>query len=263
MVFMKGHRWLPTPWKEVGKDADVRTKDGKYWRVIVPWDGARVLLKPTTDYGLPNGPAVPVPLVDGSKTVEVREGIPVEVKAEPPIDPWTKPLPPLPGPHEFRPGNNGECRFGDCRAPMDDPIHTPPPFVALAAPEVEQVGTVLDRLTDEDRAALDAITPATEPDPAPVKFGQPVGSAEPDDEGRAVAALAASGLEPELIAVEDETGVKVPRELDTMALRSHLFLMHGKFYDAQDVERDVMSADHKRAHEQHGSHSHVSREELS
>lgn len=104
------------------------------------------------------------------------------------------------------------------------------------------------------------------------KFGQPTDTrtaaeqlrgVDADDEGRAVRALA-DGLGAELVAVELAGGdVLVPRELDDLALRSHLFLMHRKFYNSQDVERIDMERDHRADHDGNDcGHRHVDRSEL-
>jgi hypothetical protein len=110
------------------------------------------------------------------------------------------------------------------------------------------------------------------PDTDRPKFGQPTDTrtaaetlrgVDADDEGRAVRALA-DGLGAELVAVELAGGdVLVPRELDDLALRSHLFLMHRKFYNSQDVERIDMERDHRADHDGNDcGHRHVDRAEL-
>lgn len=123
---------------------------------------------------------------------------------------------------------------------------------------------------DPVTGARSAMVPV--PDEDRPKFGQPTDTrtaaeqlrgVDADDEGRAVRALA-DGLGAELVAVELAGGdVLVPRELDDLALRSHLFLMHRKFYNSQDVERIDMERDHRADHDGNDcGHRHVDRSEL-
>jgi len=271
--------WITVPWSEVEQDEVVRTADERQWRVRGVWNGSRVLLHP-----LIPGDGVPVSpsLTDGTKPVEVLRHRPVaDVEQQPTTPPRFGPpmtateqaqqLAPI---DPMTPGMPDPCQPIGC----DNGIHRP----GCTFAEFEEATVPHD---EPGKGLLDPALPAAPvwgaPDPVtgtrsgmvPVpKFGQPASdltaaeqrSTDPaDDEGRAVAEMARHGLAPELVSVEEGGKILVPRELDDLALRSHLFLMHGGYLDTeQDVDRAKLSEVHGRLHESECPHQHVNRSEL-
>jgi len=247
--------WVTVPWSEVEQDEVVRTADQREWRVKGPWNGSRVLLHPLLPGdGVPVSPA----LTDGTKQVEVLRHRPVEQQ------PTTPPRfgPPMTAAEQAQqlapadpmtPGMPDPCQPIGC----DNGIHRLGCTFAELPPVAPPAGSDVQVVTD-----LGDVRP---------KFGQPASdltaaeqrSTDPaDDEGRAVAEMARHGLAPELVSVEEGGRILVPRELDDLALRSHLFLMHGHLDTEQDVDRAKLSEVHGRLHESECPHQHVNRSEL-
>lgn len=264
---MKLKDWVTVPWREVEGGEHVRTADGRTWDVTGPWNGTHVMLHP-----VPRSTGVPVaaPLTDGEKQVEVLRKRPAETPTEQAVarfgaaDPVTgtrsavMPVPDVPL-HPFEDLGDGSCMFGFVDGPLAGTVCTQPVWHAWhdSPDDSLHAAAVRDTVADAD---------ASRP-----KFGQPAAdltaaetrSTEPaDDEGRAVAELARHGLAPELVSVKEAGKVLVPRELDDLALRSHLFLMHGHLDQSQDVDRAKLSELHGNMHESKCAHTHVKRSEL-
>lgn len=222
--------WIEVAWRDVEQDEVVKLKDGFLWKVRAPWNGQQVLLaKEVQTVPQVWGPTAPVPLTDGDKTVQVLRSL------APAGTPSVHDSAPKFGP----PTVVGDFEVRSAMTPVpDDPWAKPLPTTD-GVPNFKDTLPVVDAPTAEEQL-----------------HGQAA-----DDEGRAVGLLVAGGLEPRFVAVEDGGEILVPKMLDDLALRSHLFLMHGRHYTEQDVERDQLVADHAALHEQPASHRHVNREE--